>query len=728
MMKTLRTILFVLMLAIPAQAQRTAKFVDSVQAMKNLNTSDINIATNGVVHVLGYYTAGDGGGGVFYWSSSDSTATNLGTVFKGKTTGSELATGRWMRVYKQNAPVSAKGYGAKGDGSTDDSAALINAISLHGDVMIPSGTFIIGANTTVAQTNRLILMEGAILKPSTNVAITIRGDFNAPMAKCIDTTHWVEGMGVQFAALGAGAPISRVPAIWLDWWGPSPNNSSGADTKAIKAWMYSTASGLAIPRKMQQGIYTLDNSLFMSNKWTLEASGNAQINFVPTNSNVGAIEVKGGNDIAIRGLILSSGRTSATNTFTNLFGIKVSPDTDRISITGCQMSRFNGGGIYLDGGVFAEGILYGEIRDNVIFSIDNSAANGGNGLTLASAVTVTNTLTTLKFIRNKINDCDRAYDINGGPGGTNIGFISFESETVETGGRNGVTATNFGYINARGTVKINNLYAEANQGDFGLWIENAGSAEVEGHVLASDYGGVNYMGTAVAFKNVAHGLVRNIRFNNTKTNFVAQLGTGQVVLDNCWFDLGFASFPNEATDTEITDRLIGNVLVLARAAPSIGDILTTDTTGKMEVWHAPLGANRHSAYAAGTAYSLTATPAALDFGTTDPSITISTAGTYMIIAHAGLKYNGATFAANQTATLKLRRTNNTAADLTSASRPVTLDIVTTFTGTAEIVQLPPVFYTATAGDVVTIFGSLSATPSVGSVDTDSAEIIAVRVQ
>ncbi len=135
-----------------------------------------------------------------------------------------------------------------------------------------------------------------------------------------------------------------------------------------------------------------------------------------------------------------------------------------------------------------------------------------------------------------------------------------------------------------------------------------------------------------------------------------------------------------------------------------------------------------SAYAAGTVYSLTATPALIDFGTTDPSITITSPGRYLIHAGAALKYTGATYAGAQTATVTVRRTNNTAADITSATRTIQLEIVTTITGNAGMASVPPVVYQATAGDILQVFGSVSATPSAGSVDVTSAEILIVKLQ
>lgn len=133
-------------------------------------------------------------------------------------------------------------------------------------------------------------------------------------------------------------------------------------------------------------------------------------------------------------------------------------------------------------------------------------------------------------------------------------------------------------------------------------------------------------------------------------------------------------------------------------------------------------------YAAGTVYALTNTAALVDFGTTDPSLTIDTAGTYILFGNLQLKYNAATFAANQTAVGKLRRTNNTAGDVTNATRTIDLRIITTVTDNAGVIVIPPVIYTtANTNDQIQIFGNVSTAPAAGSVDVVSAEIVAIRL-
>lgn len=135
-----------------------------------------------------------------------------------------------------------------------------------------------------------------------------------------------------------------------------------------------------------------------------------------------------------------------------------------------------------------------------------------------------------------------------------------------------------------------------------------------------------------------------------------------------------------------------------------------------------------SVYASGTVYSLTGSSALAHFGTGDPTLVLDKAGTWLLIGRGNLKYNGATFAANQTATLKLRRTNNTAADVPNSTSTTALRIVTTITDSAGEMSLPyAVYTTANTNDSLSLFGVLSATPSAGSVDVTEASILAIRL-
>lgn len=133
-------------------------------------------------------------------------------------------------------------------------------------------------------------------------------------------------------------------------------------------------------------------------------------------------------------------------------------------------------------------------------------------------------------------------------------------------------------------------------------------------------------------------------------------------------------------------------------------------------------------YAAGTAYQLTNATAALDFGTTDPSLTLGLPGTWLLMSRVNLKYTAATFAAVRTVTITLNRSNNTAAAITGATSTFLTDIITTLTYTAGIVMLPSVLYTTeNNNDIIRLQGLIDTVPSAGSMDVTAAEIVAIRL-
>ena len=133
-------------------------------------------------------------------------------------------------------------------------------------------------------------------------------------------------------------------------------------------------------------------------------------------------------------------------------------------------------------------------------------------------------------------------------------------------------------------------------------------------------------------------------------------------------------------------------------------------------------------YAAGTAYQLTNSAALLNLGTTPTSIVLSQPGTYLIFARAHVDYTGATFAAVRTVAIKLRRINNTAADLTNGATSALTDILTAITSTLGNIVIPPVVYTTDKdNDNIQLFGSVDTVPTAGSIDVSEAEIVAIKL-
>jgi hypothetical protein len=78
---------------------------------------------NQKVTVLGYFTPNDGGGGQFYWNKTSTTTADDAMVVQ--VTG--VTTGRWIRIVQDDYYV--EWFGAKGDGATNDYAAITNCIN-----------------------------------------------------------------------------------------------------------------------------------------------------------------------------------------------------------------------------------------------------------------------------------------------------------------------------------------------------------------------------------------------------------------------------------------------------------------------------------------------------------------------------------------------------------------------------------------------------------------------
>jgi hypothetical protein len=109
--------------------------------------------------VTGRVSTNDGAGGIFFYDSSSTVTTNLGTVFK-----PSASAGRWLRQY--DGELNAKWFGAVGDGVTDSTAALASALAVseslspkQAKLYIPSGVFKI-TDTLTTGTNASLTIYG----------------------------------------------------------------------------------------------------------------------------------------------------------------------------------------------------------------------------------------------------------------------------------------------------------------------------------------------------------------------------------------------------------------------------------------------------------------------------------------------------------------------------------------------------------------------------------------
>lgn len=118
------------------------RLVDSVSALRELSS-----ARNQRAATLGYYIRGDGGSGLYYLDPTDTTsADNGGTVVV------SADGGRWKL---SDNKINVKQFGARGDGSTDDTLAWQTAhahaatLVVGRTVTVPSGTYRTSATVVV---------------------------------------------------------------------------------------------------------------------------------------------------------------------------------------------------------------------------------------------------------------------------------------------------------------------------------------------------------------------------------------------------------------------------------------------------------------------------------------------------------------------------------------------------------------------------------------------------
>jgi len=119
-------------------------FSNTVQSQSFISTiSELQMYSgNQYVHVKGYYTEGDGGGGHFMLKTTSSSV-NDGTVFNSSSTNSNE---KWIRVY--DGDLNVKWFGAIPNDNISDNIAIQKAINLAnsqggGTVYFPTGSYLI---------------------------------------------------------------------------------------------------------------------------------------------------------------------------------------------------------------------------------------------------------------------------------------------------------------------------------------------------------------------------------------------------------------------------------------------------------------------------------------------------------------------------------------------------------------------------------------------------------
>ncbi len=126
-----------------------AKVIYSVDVVDDLSLLDTNKIVT--ASVKGYDEPNDGGGGIFNYDASQSGVNNKGTIING-----------WVRQYNGN--INVLYFGVKGDGLTDDTDAINDALNAFGQYTafyFPQGEYLVSSTINIRNSYTAIIGDGS---------------------------------------------------------------------------------------------------------------------------------------------------------------------------------------------------------------------------------------------------------------------------------------------------------------------------------------------------------------------------------------------------------------------------------------------------------------------------------------------------------------------------------------------------------------------------------------
>lgn len=174
--------------------------VETMADLRAMTVTEKDVA----VSLLGYYEPGDGGQGIFFWNDGKTGPDDGGTLIKCRN-----ETGRFSRLCEEQER-NVKWFGAKGDGKTDDTAAIqaaIDSLNAHGGtVSIPTGKYLVSKPIEIGNGNAadkwsdkhgvaLVGKGSGQGAPSSAASTSIMA--SAPMDQVISVNGLISGVSIR---------------------------------------------------------------------------------------------------------------------------------------------------------------------------------------------------------------------------------------------------------------------------------------------------------------------------------------------------------------------------------------------------------------------------------------------------------------------------------------------------------------------------------------------------
>ena len=227
-------------------------FVTNIAALEALAP-----ASAGLVFVLGYNTANDGGGGAFYWNGSLNSFDNGMTI---QPTGNP--GGGWQREISRNSDINILWYGADNTGTTSANSAISAADGYAQtyalSLFAPDGTYKISSNLTIA--TKIKLSGNAIF--AYYAALTI-----SPV---------INDKAQHFANNGGSIVLPSGSTSRAEWFASSVG-TGGDDTNAFNYAMAALSNGGVLEVGKPAGYYILSTPIILLSYVTIKGQGNQSL-------------------------------------------------------------------------------------------------------------------------------------------------------------------------------------------------------------------------------------------------------------------------------------------------------------------------------------------------------------------------------------------------------------------------------------------------------------------
>ncbi len=353
--------------------------VDTITALRAL----VKTTSPVTVFVRGYYAIGDGGGGLYTYIASDTTSTDNGGTMIVATDG-----GRWKLSY--TGSVSVRQFGAKGDGTTDDTTTFTKAIEViavdqGGEVYVPDGNYAItGSGVTIPIS--VATFSGIILRGSGQGCTLVKTSGSSALITILGSRATIKDLNLNGNNLATSGIVNN-----------TANDGQGTRifnvgfVSIVTQGIYNADGGghtihdcyfLNVGTWALNSVNDLQNTSFHSN--FIQGSGGILLDnstvqceglritdntILATSGSGVAIKINHGLEIYISNNILDQGTLNCIELFNNTSLVKVhnnwiSPGTTQTGVYITQnVSRCTFSGNTFNGGVFQFNVFAGTVGD-----------------------------------------------------------------------------------------------------------------------------------------------------------------------------------------------------------------------------------------------------------------------------------------------------------------------------------------------------------------------------